>query len=138
MTQSVCRALCVVVLMAVTAGCAQSDREAAAQAAAQAWLAEVDAGRYDSSWAGAAELFKRQVSARQWRNAMERTREPLGNVTSRHIKNAAYTTSLPGVPDGEYVVLQFDTVFANKASAVETVTPMLDGGQWRVSGYFIK
>ncbi|MGB5422961.1 MAG: DUF4019 domain-containing protein [Desulfobacterales bacterium] len=27
----------------------------------------------------------------------------------------------------------------NKASAVETITPMLDkDGQWRVSGYYIK
>jgi hypothetical protein len=36
------------------------------------------------------------------------------------------------------VVIQYDTSFANKKSAVETVTPLLDSdGQWRVSGYFI-
>jgi Protein of unknown function (DUF4019) len=36
-------------------------------------------------------------------------------------------------------VIQFDTAFENKASAVETVTPMLDtDGVWRVSGYFIR
>jgi hypothetical protein len=43
------------------------------------------------------------------------------------------------VPDGQYVVIRYDSSFANKKSAIETVTPMLDqGGQWRVSGYFIK
>ena len=37
------------------------------------------------------------------------------------------------------ILIQFSTAFANKASAVETVTPMLDDdGEWRVSGYFVK
>jgi hypothetical protein len=37
------------------------------------------------------------------------------------------------------VVITFETAFENKASAVETVTPMLEkDGKWRVSGYFIK
>jgi len=43
------------------------------------------------------------------------------------------------VPDGEYVVIQYDSSFEHKQSAVETVTPMLDkDGKWRVSGYYIK
>jgi len=42
-------------------------------------------------------------------------------------------------PDGDYVIIQFDTSFENKKSAIETVTPMLDkDGVWRVSGYYIK
>ena len=46
---------------------------------------------------------------------------------------------MPGAPDGRYVVVQYDTVFENKASAVETVTPMADpDGVWRVAGYFIR
>lgn len=66
-------------------------------------------------------------------------RKPLGAVLSRTFKLAKYSTSLPGAPDGQYVVIQYDTSFENKKSAVETITPMLDrDGQWRVSGYFIK
>ncbi len=52
---------------------------------------------------------------------------------------ATFTRTVPGAPDGEYVVIQFDTQFENKAAAVETVTPMREkDGSWRVSGYFIK
>ena len=41
--------------------------------------------------------------------------------------------------DEEYVVIQFNTVFENKAKAVETITPMKDpDGKWEVSGYYIK
>jgi Protein of unknown function (DUF4019) len=66
-------------------------------------------------------------------------RDPLGKVLSRTLKSATYTTSLPGAPDGEYVVIQYDTSFEHKKSAVETITPMLDkDDHWRVSGYFIK
>ena len=50
-----------------------------------------------------------------------------------------YTTNLPGAPDGEYVVIQYKTSFQNKASAIETVTPMRDpDGVYRVSGYYIR
>jgi hypothetical protein len=46
---------------------------------------------------------------------------------------------LPGAPDGQYVIIQFETSFENKQNAVETVTPMLDtDSQWRISGYYIK
>ena len=70
---------------------------------------------------------------------MQGSRQPLGEVKSRKLNGAQYMTSMPGAPDGEYVVIQFDASFANKEKAVETVTPMRDkDGVWRVSGYFIK
>lgn len=66
-------------------------------------------------------------------------RKPLGEVLSRKVINRTYTTSLPGAPDEQYVVIQFETSFENKHNAVETVTPMMEpNGQWRVSGYYIK
>ena len=75
----------------------------------------------------------------EWEQQVGGVRDPLGAVVSRKLKDAHYTTTLPGAPDGEYVVLEYNTSFAHKKSAIETVTPMLDkDGDWRVSGYFIK
>jgi len=102
------------------------------------WLSALDSGQYEVTWNEAAPLFKKQVAKKQWVKAASGVREPLGKLQSRTLKSAAYSTNLPGAPDGEYVVLQFDSSFANKASAVETITPMLAGGVWRVSGYFIR
>ena len=63
----------------------------------------------------------------------------MGKVILRKLDSQKYMTSLPGAPDGEYVVIQYKTKFENKKSAVETITPMLDNdGKWRVSGYYIK
>jgi Protein of unknown function (DUF4019) len=63
----------------------------------------------------------------------------MGKLVSRKVKSASYTTFLPGAPDGEYVVIEFNTSFGNKKSGIETVTPKMDkDGTWRVSGYYIK
>ncbi len=118
---------------------AQAKPEQLAEKSADAWLSLVDSGKYAESWDQAAQLFKGALSKDQWQDALHGTRDPLGKLGSRKLKSATYTKSLPGAPDGEYVVLQYETSFQNKVSAVETVTPMLDkDGSWRVSGYFIK
>ncbi len=41
--------------------------------------------------------------------------------------------------EGRYVILEYEAGFANKASAVETVTAMADtDGAWRVAGYSVR
>jgi opacity protein-like surface antigen len=126
-------------LLATSAARADGAVEQAAVAAAEAWLKQVDAGQYGASWDGAAKLFKGSVTRAQWEQALGGVRAPLGKVLSRKLSSRTYTESLPGAPDGKYVVLQYTTRFEGKQSAVETVTPMLDpDGRWRVSGYFVR
>lgn len=118
---------------------ASEEMEEEALKAATTWLALVDEGLYPESWETAAAYFKRAVKEEQWVKMLAPVREPLGEVISRDVKSKTYTDALPGAPDGEYVVIQFDTSFENKKSAIETITPMLDpDGTWRVSGYYIK
>lgn len=112
---------------------------AAARKSAEQWLALIDAGKYAESWKTAAGYFQMAVPQGQWEHTIAAVRTPLGDLVFRKLKSAHYTQSLPGSPDGEYVVLQFDSSFAHKKEAVETVTPKLDpDGQWKVSGYYIK
>lgn len=125
-------------LLGAALGTNAGEREDAAQAAALTWLKLVDRGDYGASWNAAATLFKSQVSARQWAAAASNARRPFGALRSRRLKSATYTTTLPGAPDGHYVVLQFDAAYERKAKAVETVTPLLEAGRWRVSGYYIR
>jgi hypothetical protein len=112
---------------------------AQAQAAARPWLALTDAGKYAESWDEAATFFKAAVTQPDWERMVKAVRGPLGALKSRKLQSATFTRTLPGAPDGEYVVLRYATTFEQKASAVETVTPMHDqDGSWRVSGYYIK
>jgi len=131
------------VLTLLAAACsvalAQQKPEQLAQHSAESWLALVDSGKYADSWQEAASLFKAHVTKDQWQSMLSATLSPLGKNTSRKLFSAKYTKMLPGAPDGEYVVIQYQSSFEHKQSAVETITPMLDkDGQWRVSGYFLK
>jgi uncharacterized protein DUF4019 len=135
------RLTCLAMLLSLIAVCAWAAEspEDLAQEAADSWLKLVDDGKYEDSWTQAAKLFKGAVSKEHWRRVAAGVRTPLGKVVSRKVKSRQYLEQLPGAPDGKYVVIQYDTVFERKATAVETVTPMLDpDGTWRVSGYFIK
>ena len=121
---------------------AESAEEAsvkAAQAAATAWLALVDRGDYAASWRQASTLFREQVTEEKWRASLASARGPFGKMVSRKLSSARYTTTLPGAPDGEYVIIRYATSFENKKEGIETVTPVKDrDGAWRVSGYFLR
>jgi Protein of unknown function (DUF4019) len=113
---------------------AQSD----AQKSAENWLGFIDNRRYAESWTEASAYLRRRVSQKKWVDALSSTRSPIGEVKSRKAIRVTKRRSLPGAPDGEYTVIQFLSSFQNKASAVETLTLMKDGGQWRPAGYFIR
>lgn len=116
-----------------------SEKEKVALNSAEKWLGIVDTGKYGESWKEAAELFRNAVNQEQWEQSLQAVRKPLGKLVLRKVRSKTYRTSLPGAPDGEYVVIQFESSFEKKKSAVETVTPMLEkDGKWRVSGYYIK
>ena len=135
-------AILIAILGILTLGIARAEEAGArkaAAAAAKAWLKLVDEGKYSQSWTEAARYFQTAVRPETWEESLRALREPLGGVVSRKLISQQYSTALPGAPDGEYVVLQFETSFSNKRSAVETVTPMKDrDGVWRVSGYYVK
>ena len=101
----------------------------AALTAAAAWLAEVDAGRYGASWAQAAELFRNAVKKAQWEQQLGAARAPFGALVSRQARATQRAKSLPGAPDGDYVVIEYAASFAHKQQAVETVTLL-----WNLAG----
>lgn len=129
----------VVLLAALPVFAAEADPTAAAQGAAVKWLDLVDHGRYAESWDEAASYFRGAIARPAWEASLKGARAPLGAASARKLVSAVPKTSLPGVPDGEYVVIQYETRFEHKASSVETVTPMKEkDGSWKVSGYFVK
>jgi Protein of unknown function (DUF4019) len=111
----------------------------AAQSIAANWLALVDSGKCVEGWEKMSPGFRKEVSKRNWKSAVEKIRKPLGRLTSRKLKSAEYSKELPGAPEGEYVVMQFDSAFEHKPDATEKVILIL--GQdlnWRVCSYAVK
>jgi hypothetical protein len=111
----------------------------AVRAVVEKWLALVDAGAYSESWKKSSELFRTQVKKDEWKDKISKVRGPLGKLVKRELRLKQTESSLPGVPDGHYVIFQYVTTFENKQNATETVTPHLDkDNHWRVSGYVIR
>src|ERR1019366_1540781 len=86
-------------------------KEAEAVKSVTNWLMVVDSGNYSRSWNLAGSLFKKQVSDSNWTAALNKIRTPFGKIETRKNSAADYRTSLPGVPDGEYVITAFRTSF---------------------------
>ena len=110
-----------------------------AQKQADAWVKVVDEGKYAESWEKASPLFQQSVTQAQWEQAARQVRDPLGELKSRELNKAEYTTTLPKAPEGEYVVVEYTASFANRDNATETVIlSKTEEDGWATVGYFIQ
>jgi hypothetical protein len=105
---------------------------------ARAWLHLIDQGRYADSWTKAGTLFRAALTQAEWARKVGITRGPLGGLVSRQASSDQRAATLPGGPDGHYATLQFNTVFAHKHAALETVVLAEEPGGWKVDAYFIR
>jgi len=111
---------------------------AASAGQARKWLALFDQQNWSESWRQAGAMFRSQISADGWAAAILPVRKPLGAVASRTLVKVTKATSLPGAPPGEYEVLEFQTDFANRQGAIETVTLAKESAGWAVEGYYVR
>lgn len=106
---------------------------------AKTFLAEVDQGDWEGSWNATGRFFQAQVTAEKWAEAIEPVRAPLGKIVSRKLASVDSKTNLPGAPDGEYELLQFETQFSSlEKPAIETVVMLKGADGWEVVGFFIR
>lgn len=128
----------VVVLLAPFASSAVADDVTDAHAAALTWLGTIDAGTYATAYQNSSPTLRSLVTESDWVEGMNDFRQPLGSMLSRTLSVGTAQSSLEGMPDGNYVVLEFTTAFANKASAKETVVMKKTGfTTWKALSYFI-
>ncbi len=117
---------------------AQSLPEAAAEQADLDWLQLIDRADYNDAFEQAAAAM-RSGTETEFARAIGQTRAPLGPLQSRKLHGEKETSKLPGAPDGHYVITQYDSAFAHKHTATETIIAVEEPDKtWRVTGYFIK
>ena len=103
------------------------------------WLEGIDHGDYGQSYRESSAYFRKALTEKQWIGALELYRRPLGALVSRHATKSEDLTNSATMPEGEHRVMIFMSDFAEKHTAVETVTFTKDqDGVFRASGYFIR
>lgn len=142
-TLSVCCALAVAVSsvllpFSLFADAAKGSGNSALEASAKAsldWLSLVDRNKYAESWDQSSALTKLTVNKDEWITILEKTRKPLGSVSSRQVADQRTAKDPSGLPKGDYIVMFYKTAFSHKPAAFELVTLYLEDGQWRVLTY---
>jgi len=97
---------------------------------ARQWLVLVDDKNYAQSWSDASKTFQERQKTEAWVAEAQAKRAPLGAVASRDLKTI-------DLSHGNSAVVSYDSVFAHKAAAVETVTLAFENGSWAVTAYTI-
>lgn len=98
---------------------------------ARQWLVLLDDKNYSQSWNEAGKSFQTRTAADAWASMAGAEREPLGAVASRDLKSI-------DLGKANIAVVRYDTTFAHKAAAVETVTLSFEDGTWAVTAYSVK
>ncbi len=109
-----------------------------AKKAALNWLNLIDSKKYSQAYSLTAPYFKEKVNKESWLSKIESVRKSRPPISARKLLGSKHFTSLPDAPDGDYFVMQFSSESSEDIETIETITPVLDNGQWKVCGYYIK
>jgi hypothetical protein len=114
------------------------DDKAAIDAGRQ-WLELIDAGKAGEAWDVTAAPLKASVTRAEWVTGMAELRKPFGKLVSRTSSRFARTHAIPNAPDGDYAIVEYQSVYALRKSTVEQLTWVLEAdGNFRIAGYFIR
>src|SRR3954469_14703824 len=97
---------------------------------ARQWLVLVDDKNFAQSWKDAGKPFQNRQTADAWANDAGAKRVPLGAVASRDLKSIDLSRN-------NVAVVRYDTSFAHKGAAVETVTLAFENDGWAVTDYTV-
>ena len=112
--------------------------EPAAQAAAQKWLALVDAGQAVESRLATAAPMREAIGEWKWKLGFNLAQMQYGACTGRKLRSSSFSTRSPGGRNGEFVELEYDSRSTKKGAVVEKMTVMHEAdGQWRIVNYRI-
>lgn len=110
-----------------------------AQDTADAWIALIDSMEYAASWNRVSSALRQQVTQTAWEQTLQSTLGPLGPLLSRAPQGREYTTTLPGAPKGEYIVITYGSSYTQLENAVETLIMVRNpAGEWKPAGYYVR
>ena len=122
----ICAAALAVLATAAPGRAVVPDDETAAEGfgvmVAKGWLARVDAGQYTDAFDVTAQVTRTTVVENDWIKATGALRAQLGKLAVRKLGAATVKQALPGLPDGLYVVVEFDSAFEHQKRSLEVVT----------------
>ena len=106
--------------------------DAEVESAALTWLALLDAGDWEASYAATASSFRKANTLKLWSDTAEKVQSGLGKTLSREYIGQDDVPSPQGI-----TIVKFRTDFANRTGVVETISLVREDGAWKVAGIYV-
>ncbi len=140
--------LAIVLFTLLLSGCNQGTRRsglrAGAQAALDAAIEDIDAGRYEKLYNDAGDEWRKAATLDQSKATFKILHDKLGNVRSRELQTAREEQTSTGPISGHSLVVVYQTTFDQNrgtppqpVKGMETLTLLERGGRWYLARYFV-
>jgi len=130
----------VAALLVCVPGCNATVRRsgipAAAQAALQDAIDDIDAGRYDKLYNDAADEWRSQTSLEDSKATLQKLRDKLGTARTRSQETAREEQTSTAPVAGHSVTVFYQTTF-DRGEGTETFTLIEHGGHWALAKYYV-
>jgi hypothetical protein len=123
-------------LAACSASLRRSGIPAAAQTALQEAIDDIDAGRYDKLYQGAADEWRNQSSLEESQVTLQKMRDKLGHARTRTQQTAREEQTSTAPVAGHSVTVIYQTSF-DRGEGIETFTVIEHGGRWALAKYYV-
>lgn len=113
------------------------------------WLAVIDAERYNEAWGQCSDGLQADISAVEWSEGLAKVRGQLGIPIARKMAKLVPTDYLPDAPNGDYMVVSFESEFAGRSESTNEIVVLEKAvvftselqealqGKWVVAAYYI-
>ena len=123
-------------LTSCNASVRRSGIPAAAQAALQTAIEDIDAGRYDKLYQEASDEWRNQSSLETSQATLQKLRDKLGDARTRTQQSAREEQTSTGPVAGHSVTVFYQTTF-DRGEGIETFTLIERGGHWSLAKYYV-
>ncbi len=85
------------------------------------YLELLDQNQYEDAWLAMSDFFQALNNQDHWQSRQQVIRAAYGSLGSREFLRITERQSYSHSPDGKYVIVQYKSIFQNKADTYETV-----------------
>lgn len=100
------------------------------------YLKNIDQGNYEQGWQFCDPLLQQAMHKNEWQRDLQAAKFYLGEIQSRSLINQRITWDPPGMPEGPYIVMEYDSQSKRSSNLSEVVTLRKnEGAKWLVMMY---
>lgn len=128
----------IVVLLSITSIASAQLLPSAALTTAEDFISVLDQQDYATAYQTSSKLLKLKIPQKTWINEQATAFQLLGQAEKRQLMSVKAREVYPSFPDGNYLIIAYETKTTYKAKAVEVLLLKEEHHTWQVCRYSIR